>query len=70
MNKVDVLCVSLSCTISSILLKGDMFKLLLLPCDIHTLENNLHLLLNAITESAKNGRMEASSNVHSVRQTQ
>lgn len=47
MNKVDVLCVSLSCTISSILLKGDMFKLLLLPCDIHTLENNLHLLLNA-----------------------
>lgn len=47
MNKVDVLCVSLSCTISSILLKGDMFKLLLLLCDIHTLENNLHLLLNA-----------------------
>lgn len=62
--------VSLSCTTGTVSFKGDVFKLLLLLCDIHTLENTLHLLLNAITERAKNGRMETPSNVHSVRQTQ
>lgn len=57
--KVDVLCASLSCTMSSIFFFFFfLLKLLILLRYVHTLECTLHPLLNAITENTKSGKQQ------------